>query len=155
MNETVITDTQREVLEGVRAGHALRDIGVALGYSKQYISQVVKRLTSAGLLSPAGRGRYVVTDEPCLYQRRPQAVEAMLLSSPDATERAIVWLEREGYEVSRIRADDSEAVLGLTFVPRGKVKAARVDAGEWLVRDGDLFHSYDVDKFASLYEAVA
>ena len=155
MTETVINDTQRDVLAGIRKGAPLIEIGVALGYSKQYISQVVQRLAAAGLVAPAGRGRYIVTDEPGEYRRRPERIRAMLLSSEDAISDAAVWLTDQGYAVSKVRADDSEAVIGVQFSAPGKTKKDLANLGEWLILKDGKFATLGREAFAALYEGAA
>lgn len=154
MNEIIITLRQSDVLEGVREGKLLRDVGADLGLSKQYVSQVVRQLTDAGLLVLASRGRYVVTDEPQNYRKRPAVVSAVRFTGTPAADRIIRWAGSPS--VRPVFGDKENPSVATALKIKTLEGTMRADLGDWIIR-GTQGEFYPVKPaiFEALYEAVS
>lgn len=148
---TTLTARQQDVLQGIRDGKRLIDIASDLDLSKQYVSLVLSQLTEAGLVLQPRRGRYVVTDQPGQYSKRPTVDEAVRLTTGDSATTIVDWAAKNGVEIKRVFAEGTPEVLGLIIhTPEGPERA---DLGDWIVLDVTGFNAMKPDVFADTYDA--
>lgn len=147
---TTNTARQDAVLDGIREGKMLRDIGRDLNLSKQWVSQIVGQLIDKGLVVQPRRALYLTTDEPHPY--RPAAHPAIRFTGQHSADRI---LELWGFAVRPIVDPESQATTML------KVRSSRTEKdahlGDWIVVTGREPTVLDVvkpDVFAEQFEVV-
>lgn len=154
---TPLTPNQQEVLDGIRDGKLLTVIAQDMGMSKQYVSQLTRELLDAGHLTQPRRGRYLTTDVPHNYRKRPAVHEAIRYTTEDSANRIIDWAAGHGVEVRRVVAEGSTEVLGLR-IPTVK-RETTVNVGDWVVLEdnrtaGTPLRRLTQEAFLDVYEGA-
>ena len=103
------------------------------------------------------RGRYLTTDVPHNYRKRPAVHEAIRLTTEDSATRIVDWAAKSDIEVRRVFAEGTSEVLGLR-IPTAKGDEM-VHMGDWVVKElpdtgGVALRAYRGDVFLDTYEGA-
>lgn len=146
--KTELSDLQSTILEGIREGKMLREIAEELGLSRQWISENLHKLMELGLVLEPRRARYITTDEPNTYRKKPEVVVAVRFVDVKSGKRIVEWADGS----LTLLDSDPGAEPVITSAGPGRFRA---EIGEWVVRKSNgKFRVIKAEAFNKDYEAV-